>query len=302
MKLEYMVVDVFTSTRFGGNPLAVVFDADDLTTEQMQTVAREFNFSETSFVLTPKDANNTAHVRIFTASIEMPFAGHPNVGTAYALATRNEHHVEEMLFEEKAGLVSVRIAYDGDALSHTSIVAPLPLSVLQSLTCEEIAAVLSLHEADIITLTHPPQIASVGAEFIIVEVENRDCLKKIRFDFSAAERLNVPPSCDAIYVYTRDTDTVIADTDVERDWTARMFAFEEIPYEDPATGSASGAAVALVASLGVAPKNGDVYCLSQGVDMGRPSELYVRMLGEGVNARAEISGKTVTVMQGEIEI
>src|SRR5258705_4785877 len=110
---RYVACDVFTTTRFGGNPLAVVLDADGLTTEQMQQIAREFNYSETTFVLPPRDSANDAQVRIFTVTSEIPFAGHPNVGTAFVLATQAKTPPERLRFEEGAGLVSVEILKEG---------------------------------------------------------------------------------------------------------------------------------------------------------------------------------------------
>jgi trans-2,3-dihydro-3-hydroxyanthranilate isomerase len=107
MQRRYVTVDVFTDRPFGGNPLAVVLDAEGLSTAQMQAIAREFNYSETTFVLPPRNAAHDAEVRIFTVNSEIPFAGHPNVGTAYVLATRAKAPPARLLFEEKAGLVPV---------------------------------------------------------------------------------------------------------------------------------------------------------------------------------------------------
>ena len=112
MQFKYQVVDVFTKTRFGGNPLAVVLDADELTGLQMQVIAKEFNFSETSFVCKPKDVDNTAHVRIFTPNSEMDFAGHPNVGTAYVLAQNAGDKPTKLRFEERVGIVPITVEYD----------------------------------------------------------------------------------------------------------------------------------------------------------------------------------------------
>src|SRR6478736_1937557 len=105
MKVPFQTVDVFTDRKFGGNPLAVIPDAQGLTSQQMQSIAAEFNLSETTFVLPPKDPKNTAHVRIFTPKAEMPFAGHPNVGTAFVLARMGKVTGDRLVFEEKAGLV-----------------------------------------------------------------------------------------------------------------------------------------------------------------------------------------------------
>jgi len=105
MKRQFVTVDVFTDRKFGGNPLAVFPDAQGLSTEQMQSIAAEFNYAETTFVLPPSDPKHTAHVRIFTPKAEMPFAGHPNVGTAFVLARLGKAKGERLVFEEKAGLV-----------------------------------------------------------------------------------------------------------------------------------------------------------------------------------------------------
>jgi predicted PhzF superfamily epimerase YddE/YHI9 len=138
MKLRFHTVDVFTRTRFGGNPLAVVLDADGLTGEEMQMIAREFNYSETSFVLRPKDNRHTAHVRIFTPTVEVPFAGHPNVGTAYVLAAMEETGLaEEFVFEEAAGLV--RASLEGGM--------PRPFQVAQGIDMQR-PSLLSVHIVD----------------------------------------------------------------------------------------------------------------------------------------------------------
>src|SRR4051794_41804777 len=116
MQRRYVTVDVFTDRAFGGNPLAVVLDAGGLSTAQMQAIALEFNYSETTFVLPPRDAGNDAHVRIFTATREIPFAGHPNVGTAFGVSTRAAKPPARFKFEGSAGLVVVDILQDGDCM------------------------------------------------------------------------------------------------------------------------------------------------------------------------------------------
>src|SRR5579862_5934521 len=129
MQIEFITADVFTERRFGGNPLAVVLDGRELTTAQMQAIAAEFNLAETTFVLPPKDAAHTAQVRIFTPRAEMPFAGHPNVGTAFVLAREGECHGrtvggEAMVFEEAAGLVRIELLKQGSAVVGASLAAP----------------------------------------------------------------------------------------------------------------------------------------------------------------------------------
>src|ERR1700761_3298060 len=130
MQRRYVTVDVFTDRAFGGNPLGVVIDAEGLSTAQMLAIAREFNYSETTFVLPPRGAGHDAEVRIFTVNSEIPFAGHPNVGTAYVLATRAESPPARLLFEEKAGLVPVEIVSEGGKVLSAELTAPRPLQRL----------------------------------------------------------------------------------------------------------------------------------------------------------------------------
>ena len=128
MQRRYITVDVFTDRAFGGNPLAVVLDAEGLSTEQMQAIATEFNYSETTFVLPPADKANDANVRIFTVRSELPFAGHPNVGTAFVLATQAAKTPARLKFEEKAGLVPVEILTAQGKVVGSEFAAPKPLS------------------------------------------------------------------------------------------------------------------------------------------------------------------------------
>src|SRR5438034_8126180 len=174
MKRRYSTVDVFTDRAFGGNPLAVVLDAGGLSTEQMQALATEFNYSETTFVLPPADPANDAQVRIFTVNRELPFAGHPNVGTAFVLATLAAKPPARLLFEERAGLVPVEVVTEQGRLVSTEFTAPQPLKRMSHLSVEQAAACLSLSASDVKTDRHPPQIISVGLSFLAVEVATRE--------------------------------------------------------------------------------------------------------------------------------
>ncbi len=177
---SYETVDVFTDQVFGGNPLAVFPDARGLTTEQMQALAAEMNYSETSFVLPPDDPANTARVRIFNRTSEMPFAGHPNVGTACVLARLAPATGPVIRFEEISGLVEVRLLPDGGA----EIDAPQPLRILDSLSPEAVARCLSMAPSDIDVATHGPLRATVGIEFVLVAVAP-DALARAVPDLSA---------------------------------------------------------------------------------------------------------------------
>ena len=167
----YETVDVFTDRPFGGNPLAVFTDARGLSDAQMQALAAEMNYSETTFVLPADDPANDARVRIFHRTAEMPFAGHPNVGTACVLAGRGCDRDGILLFEEMAGLVEVRVARDAAGLvTGATIAAPQALSLGLQLPADAIAACAGLQAQDVLTGRHPPQQASVGVKFVLVEV------------------------------------------------------------------------------------------------------------------------------------
>ena len=204
MQRRYITVDVFTDRAFGGNPLAVVLDAGGLSTEQMQAIASEFNYSETTFVLPPADPAHDAQVRIFTVNREIPFAGHPNVGTAFVLATLAAKPPARLLFEEGAGLVPVEIVTEQGRVVSTEFTAPQPLKRMSHLAAEQAAACLSLSAGDVKTDRHPPQIISVGLSFLAVEVASREALRRARPDAAAFAKTFPCDGSDAVYFYTRD--------------------------------------------------------------------------------------------------
>jgi trans-2,3-dihydro-3-hydroxyanthranilate isomerase len=293
MLLRYHTVDVFTRTRFGGNPLAVVLGADGLTAEQMQAIVREFNYSETSFVLRPSDPRHTAEVRIFTPTVEVPFAGHPNVGTAFVLASAGVAGMrDEFIFEEKAGLVPARIIREGDRVKQVQLAAPQPLRIGQAFDAGAVAECLSLTTADVLCDRHPPRVASVGLPFVVVEVANRQALARAKANIAGFTKVLPGDGADAIYLYCRELD----ERDGAVDFTARMFApFDNLP-EDPATGSATAATCALLASLeGEASRRFEV---AQGIDMGRPSLIAIEVTPEAVL----IEGACIPVMSGQLSV
>src|SRR5215813_10032223 len=254
MQRRYITVDVFTDRAFGGNPLAVVLDAEGLSTEQMQAIAREFNYSETTFVLPPRDKSHDAEVRIFTVNAEIPFAGHPNVGTAFVLASRAKLPPARLLFEEKAGLVPVEIAGEQGRVASAELTAPQPLKRSAQVSAEQAAALLSLSAADIRTDRHPPHVISVGLPFIAVELASREALRKAKPSAEAFARTFPLDHSDAVYFYTRDVPASEQPLDLQ----ARMFHPGSAGLsEDPATGSATGAAAALLGDLD-ARRDGEV--------------------------------------------
>ena len=295
MQRRYVTADVFTDQVFGGNPLAVVLDAEGLTTAQMQAVATEFNYSETTFVLPPRETGHTALVRIFTARVEVPFAGHPNIGTAVLLARELEAKgsapVQQFLFEEAAGLVPIRLLRNAGAVVGAELTAPERLSIRSSVAVDDVAACLSLPPSDIGVATHPPQVVSVGLPFLVTEVTSRDALRRAKPNLLAHERVLPHIGTDAVFAYVQGS--------AARELHARNFAPLDACPEDPATGSATAATIALLTSIRPEYDVELAWRVEQGVDMGRPSLLLGRTVKlEGVVTAVYIAGHAVPVMRG----
>ena len=299
MTLTYETVDVFTETPFGGNPLAVVFGGEDLSTERMQAIAVEFGYSEITFVLPPKDPAHTARVRIFTPAHEVPFAGHPNVGTATVVARRGtlfgKPIGERVLFEEEAGLVPVSILRDGGEPVGAQVTAPQAFQRGPEVSAAAIAACLGLEEGAIRTDRHAPVEGTVGLGFILAELADREALTAARPIRAAFEQHLGGRTVPDIHCYVRTG----GGDDV--DLRTRMFAPLLAIDEDPATGSANAALLGLLATLD-GPADGMMALrIAQGVEMGRPSLL----LGEVDRARGEttairVGGRCVAMMRGEL--
>jgi trans-2,3-dihydro-3-hydroxyanthranilate isomerase len=300
MQRRYITVDVFTDFAFGGNPLAVILDAGGLSTAQMQAIASEFNYSETTFVLPPRDPAHDARVRIFTVNGEIPFAGHPNVGTAFVLAMQAAKPPARLVFEEKAGLVPVEILQERGGAAGAELTAPQRLGKLTEFSAEQAAACASLSSADIRTDRHSPVIVSVGLPFLVAEVASRGALRRARAEPAAFARTFPCDGCDAIYLYTRDVPQVERPCDLQ----ARMFHPGSSGLtEDPATGSATAAAAALLADL-ASERDGELKLrVGQGVDMGRPSLLLTRVRkANGVIASVHVGGACVQMMEGTFRL
>jgi trans-2,3-dihydro-3-hydroxyanthranilate isomerase len=300
MQRRYITVDVFTDRAFGGNPLAVVLDAGGLSTAQMQAIATEFNYSETTFVLPPRDGANDAQVRIFTVNQEIPFAGHPNVGTAYVLASRAATPPARLKFEEGAGLVPVEILTEGGRVVGAELTAPQPLSKLTPFSVEQAAGCISLSATDIKTDRHPPRIFSVGLPFLMVEVASREALRRARPDAAAFVRTLPCDGAVGVYFYTRDVPAAEKPCELQ----ARMFFPGSSGLtEDPATGSATVAAAAMLADL-ASERDGELKLrIGQGVDMGRPSLLLTRVRKQnGAVVSAHVGGGCVQMMEGTFRL
>lgn len=293
MKRRYAVADVFTDTPFLGNPVAVVLDAEDLSTEQMQRIAVEFGYSETTFVLPPEDPDHTARVRIFTPSREIPFAGHPNVGTAYVLATCDASLPDTLLFEEIAGLVPVRLLKENGTVTGAELLVPEALSCRAEVRPEQVAACLSLTTEDIRTEVHNPVVASVGLPFLVTELATRDALRRCVPNLQGFRAILPLDGAVSIYAYTLDKDA-----GEQGDIQARMFTPRMT--EDPATGSATAAVTALLAL------HRDKTTLSlevnQGVDMGRASVLRSGFDSSSGKAVVRVGGSCVITMEGTFRL
>lgn len=289
----YVTVDVFTDRQFGGNPLAVVSDARGLGDEQMQQLAAEFNYSETTFVLPPDDPAHTARVRIFNRSHEMAFAGHPNVGTALVLAWTRAGLSDQLMFEEMAGLVAVTLERGSDGKARgASINAPQPLTTGLVLPVEAVASCLGIRPAEVRTQVHPPLVASVGMPFVLAEVspeglaEASPSLEPFKAGVQQYAELKGRLS---IFFYTRVDGHAVR---------ARMFGPLAGTWEDPATGSASAALVALLLARSEADRL--ELEITQGVEMGRTSRIGASAWRTAEGIRSGVKGESVIVFRGEV--
>lgn len=303
VKRRYATADVFTDRMFGGNPLAVVLDAAGLSTAQMQAIALEFNYSETTFVLPPDDPAHTAKVRIFTPRTEVPFAGHPNVGTAFVLAREKRFAADTdagiFVFEEAAGLVPLKLLREQGAIVGAELRAPEALSRSSFVPREVAAACLSLDAPDIAMHVHAPQIVSVGLPFLVVELSSRDALRRSKPNIAAHAELLPLDGADAIFAYWRARDESPASD--ETVLHARTFSPLDGIVEDPATGSACAASIALLATLTPGDRAEVAWRIHQGVDMGRPSLLLGRTSSRDSKVIAtHIGGRCVAVLEGTL--
>ena len=284
--LAFHIWDVFTDKPFSGNPLAIVEGADGLSTAQMQIIARQFNLSETIFVMAPRDPANTARVRIFFPTAEIPFAGHPTIGCALHLAAGEDC---QLVLEEEAGLVPVTIR-DGLA----EFVAPkLPIAHPGEADPELIAQALDLPAGAIGLGGHRPGIWQGGPAFLFVPLRDLDGLASARPIEPFWSRVMAGAHVDSAYLYTSEGSG----------FRARMFSPTAGIPEDPATGSASAILAAQLLASGALVAGQNRITLRQGVEMGRPSDIGMAAMVEG-DALTEIrvAGRAAKVAEGHIAI
>ena len=302
MQLTFHTLDVFTGRRFGGNPLAVVLDADHLSTEQMQTITREFNLSETIFVMKPENPANTAKVRIFFPGGEMPFAGHPTVGCAVLLAEMKYKagcsFETEIRLEENAGLVPVKVSRIGDHPRAQFTAPVVPFAVDFPLpSIELVAKALSLEPGDIGFDSHGIGLHQGGPRFFHVPLKSREALARCVVAEPQWSQMIAALGVNNAYVYAQGGDNP------KTNFRSRMFAPTGGIPEDPATGSATALLAAQLLKAEALKDGTHKWQLEQGYEMGRPSDLFLEAdVNQGKLSTVRVAGQAVKVMQGTLEI
>jgi trans-2,3-dihydro-3-hydroxyanthranilate isomerase len=295
MKRPFTTVDVFTDRRFGGNPLAVVSDAQGLSSEQMQSIAAEFNLAETTFVLPPQDPAHTACVRIFTPRAELPFAGHPNIGTAFVLAEAGNTG-DRLVFEEKAGLVPIELLRERGKVVGARLAAPQKLALGEELSAGLVAEMCSLAADQIETRNHLPLIASCGIPLVFVELTSRAALAQAAVRTDVLAKHLPMERATGVHLYVAASEHGV-------DIQARMFAPLYGVPEDPATGGANVALIGLLAQLQSQPNLTLTKTIGQGFDMGRPSILKAAAEKQAGQVTATyIGGNCVAMLTGTIDL
>jgi trans-2,3-dihydro-3-hydroxyanthranilate isomerase len=299
MKRRFFTLDVFADRPLAGNPLAVVLDSAGLDSARMQAIAREFNLSETTFVTEPRDPVNTAGLRIFTPTRELPFAGHPTIGSAVMIAVVRAPEMLgrgdlQIVLEEEVGPVRCSVRRKAHAYFASFGLPALPFTVPDVPGPAEVAAALGLTPVEIGFDRHRLSRYSCGTPYTFVPVAGLDAIGRATPD---GPRFRDVFGAMGTFLYTRET------TNAEHAVHARMFAPRLGIPEDPATGSAA-AAFAGVAQEFEAPEDGlHTVTIEQGFEMGRPSLIHLTMeIAGGKLFSGEIGGAAVIVSQGTIDV
>lgn len=303
MKLAFHTLDVFTRHRFGGNPLAVVLDADGLSSQDMQSIAREFNLSETVFVLEPHDPVNTARMRIFTPVAELPFAGHPIVGTAILIG---QLRARDMIRAQDVGIAletangpitcSVRHARNQPARARFEM-SQAPMRAGEPASAHHLSQALGLASETIGFGNHVPSIYSAGLPITFVPVRDTQALRAINPQSPYWQQAFGTTQLQAAYAYTQ-----MADHSPDG-FAARMFFPAPDLREDPATGSAAAAFAGVIMQFDPRGEGAHHLTIEQGVDMGRASQIFLGLEVDGGELTgASIAGEAIEIMQGSIEV
>ena len=301
MSRDYAVYDVFTDTRLAGNPLAVVFDGEGLTSEAMQAITRELNLSETVFVMPPENPNHAASLRIFTPAYELPFAGHPTVGTAVAIAEKRKLSGNAALvLEEKIGPIACSVNTNAGTASFARFDLPRQSQPIDFVAdAGQIAEALGLQVDQIGFDKHDILIWSAGVPFLFVPVKDIAAVAQVQFDAALWTKAthHIDGRSVPAFVYCRGGQAQDAS------FRARMFSPSMGISEDPATG---GAVAALTGAVHFADQYADgktALLIEQGFEMGRPSQIYVELeIAAGKIVKASIGGYAVKIASGVLEL
>jgi trans-2,3-dihydro-3-hydroxyanthranilate isomerase len=304
-RLRYHLVDVFTDRAFGGNQLAVFTNGRGVPADLMQSIARELNLAETTFVLPPEDPDNDFHVRIFTPAAELPMAGHPTVGTAFVLA--REQMIERSgnfastRFEEGVGVIPVNLTYAGDEPGFIWMTQPGPRFGPEYPNREVIAHMLSL-APESIDANLPVEVVSCGVPFLYVPVTSLKAVRGIKLRTDVWERALKDFVATGVFVFTREVETQGATVH------SRMFAPGIGIGEDPATGAASGPLGCYLVRHGLVPSGSEAsptarIVSEQGLEMGRPSFIHIEIdQEEGQITGVRVGGQVVYIGEGALEL
>jgi trans-2,3-dihydro-3-hydroxyanthranilate isomerase len=300
-KFHYEILDVFTDTRFTGNGLAVVKDAEGLSDKEMQSIAREFNLSETVFILPTPNPAHSAKIRIFTPTNELPFAGHPTIGTAVMVASSqlgdatSSHEDAIVVFEENVGPIRIGVSFRPGKQPFAEFDLPkMPVELEQTPTNDELSLVLGLATNEIGFENHQPSCFDAGMPFVFVPVRDLDVIGRAVADVSAMEKL-LSSEHQKIYLYCRETKKR------NSSFHARMFAPVSGITEDPATGSAAAAFASVVMKYDQPSGGTNNYIIEQGIEMGRASEIHLEIVVNDGLKNVRIGGHVVKVASGTLK-
>lgn len=304
MQLDYHILDVFTEQRFSGNPLAVVLEANALSASAMQQIAREFNLSETVFVLPAETPMHSARMRIFTPERELPFAGHPTVGTAVLIADLkspaavNGERDAIVALEQQIGTVRVGVRMRAGQAAFAEFDAPrLPETNDGAPSVDRLASVLGLIPREIGFENHRPMLIAAGPRFLHVPIASMDALSRVRINASDWAQVVSPLDCAGIYLYTRQcVHTTSA-------FHARMFWQGAGIFEDPATGSAAAGFAAAAFAFDEYPDGIHRRVIEQGYEIGRPGHIALTLVVKGGKLTVvRIGGHAVRVAEGKLRV
>jgi len=297
MGYKFYTADVFTQEMFGGNPLAVFPQALGLTQEQMQKIAQEFNLSETVFVFPPQTEKHCRHLRIFTPTGELPFAGHPTVGTAYILAAIGEilltETETEIILEEGVGPIPVKIRAQAGKPTYSELkAAQLPQFGVEPPSISQLAAMLSLEVSDFKGPDYLPQAVSCGLPFLFVPLKNRHSVAKAKLNLQIWQEILHNYWANNVYIFSYDGQ-------IEGSLRSRMFAPALGVPEDPATGSAATALAGYLAPRQALQDGTLHWVIEQGFEIGRPSIIHLECdLTQGNITQIRVGGASVLVSEG----